>query len=165
MEGETLKCILEINHHPLPNYRLFKKETVALSTLLLSSGAAPLPGFFHFIAETCVVWLLSPPPPLPPWGAGGVCPSSGEARRGLGQSHQPSQLWCVHSTGVGGWGGGRHFLPCVLGSGHGCPKPFPFACCWLGQRALQVLPCPSLPWEHGAGTCTECCTFIWVGAC
>lgn len=56
MEGGTLNCILEINHHPLPNYRIFKKEAVALSTLswplvlLLSAlfppfhGLKPLPG-------------------------------------------------------------------------------------------------------------------------
>lgn len=113
MEGEILKCILEINHHPLPNYRLFKKETVALSTLLLSSGAAPLPGFFHFIAETCVVWLLPPIFATPP--PGGVCPSSRENRRGLGESHQPSQLWCVHMHGRGE---AEHFLPCVLVSEH-----------------------------------------------
>lgn len=44
MEGGTLKCILEIKYHLLPNYRIFKKQkNCGPLRSLLASGAAPLP--------------------------------------------------------------------------------------------------------------------------
>lgn len=137
MEGETLKFILEINHHPLPNYRLFKKETVALSTLLLSSGAAPPPGFSISLLKPA--WY-GPAPPR--GGGGGVCPSSRESKRGLGQSHQPSQLWCMHVHGRGEKGRGRYTaLPCALVNEHEMPQALPLG--WLLAWA-KAIPGPSL---------------------
>lgn len=138
MEGGTLKCILEMNHHPLPNYRIFKKQrSCGPFRALLASGAAPL----------CPVPPLQGCRPLPGAALSFVPfakPSSREDWvRGLGQPSCPSRQGgrrrgcrLKYTPPEKGKGECETSLPCSSENKSCSLRPFPLGFLLAGAKGI-----------------------------
>lgn len=168
MRGGALKRVLEIHHHRLPNYRISKEQrrcghplSPAPGAALLPSppchGAAPLHCCTLFRGKQVGARHL---PACATWVSCGYTQARGGRGRGCSEKGQgaPASASPLRQ---------KHSVPC---------GPVPRASFRRGHRALgdsewfgvtslsPPLPPPhSRAWEHGAGTCTECRTFVWWG--